>query len=193
MTNRWFVCGLSHSVFMSHAGDLFAAYLILFSCHKQVICLWLASFCLHVTNRWFVCGLPPSVFMSQTGDLFVAYLILSSYYKQVICLWLVSQCLHVINRWFVLFEWNKTHTSPLLMSLHFMLISTFGHYWLSLACHSFILGLAPLFLPYLSVLAIAKFYVSPDCKHKYLGIALSRQLPQYEILCLSSLDIFIAY
>ena len=94
---------------------------------------------------------------------------------------------------------KQNHISPLLMSLHWLPINALIEYKLSVICHSFFLGLSPIYLSDLllvytpieiyALLLKIKFYVSLNCEQRHLGIAyFLLQLSQYGILCLQSSD-----
>ena len=72
---------------------------------------------------------------------------------------------------------KQNHISPLLMSLHWLAINTRIEYKLSVICHSFFLGLSPIYLSDLlsvytpkeiyDLLLSILFIVSINCKHTF--------------------------
>ena len=94
---------------------------------------------------------------------------------------------------------NQYHVSPLLMSLQWLPINVRIEYKLSVICHSFLLGLSPIYLSYLllvytpkfflDLLLTIEFYASLNNEQRHLGIAhFPLQPPQYGILCLNKSD-----
>ena len=92
---------------------------------------------------------------------------------------------------------KQNHISPLLISPHWLPINTRIEYKLSVICHSFFLGLSPIYLcthpqEIYALPLTMEFYVSLSCEQRHLGIAhFLLQPPQYGILCLRSSDILI--
>ena len=97
---------------------------------------------------------------------------------------------------------KQNHTSPLLMSLHWLPINARIEYRLSVICHSFFLGLCPFYLSDLLLVYTPKrnLHSSSDngisciqqCEQRHFGITHFLLLPpQYGILCLQSSDILI--
>ena len=98
---------------------------------------------------------------------------------------------------------KQNHISPLLMSLHWLPINAHIEYKLSVICHSFFLGLSPIYLSGLlsvytpkeiyALLLTIKFYVSLNCEQRHLCRAHCLfQPPQYGILCPQNSDILIS-
>ena len=97
---------------------------------------------------------------------------------------------------------KQNHISPLLMSRHWLPSNARIEYNLSVICHSFFLGLSPIYLSdllfqytpkrNLRSFSDSRILCIPKLRTKTLGIVhLLLQPPQYGILCLQSSDILI--
>ena len=97
---------------------------------------------------------------------------------------------------------KQNHISPLLMSLHWLPINACIEYKLSVICHSFFLGLSPIYLSDLLLVYTPKQNLCSSSDNRILCIpklrtktfghrSFSLSAPQYGILCPQSSDILI--
>ena len=90
---------------------------------------------------------------------------------------------------------KQNHISSLLISLHGLLINAGIEYKLSVICHSFFLGLSPIYSQcthpkeIYALLVTIEFYVSLNCEERHFEIVhFLLQPPQHGILCLPNSD-----
>ena len=97
---------------------------------------------------------------------------------------------------------KQNHISPLLMSLHWLPINTRIEYKLSVICHSFFLGLSPIYLSDLLTVYTSKRNLRSSSDNRILCIpkprtktfghcSFSFAAPQYGIFCFVNTDILI--